>query len=220
MDERVTYVGHATVLLEVGGARMLTDPILRGRVAHLRRHGGAVDHGSLGELDAVLVSHAHLDHLHAGSLKPLARADAQPVLIVPPGARRHVAKLGFADVRNHLTSEKLQARMGTDLFAWHGYTELLLPDPDQPGERRWFKVSSAFNIELCERFGVRVLEFDGTADALMHPYDVAGNRHMEYVRQRGSCDDLPLDEIVATFTDVYGDRFGTTPGDGVDPAFA
>jgi len=99
MDERVTYVGHATVLLEVGGARMLTDPILRGRVAHLRRHGGAVDHGSLGELDAVLVSHAHLDHLHAGSLKPLARADAQPVLIVPPGARRHVAKLGFADVR-------------------------------------------------------------------------------------------------------------------------
>ena len=59
---------------------------------------------------------------------------------------------------------------------------------------------------------MRTLEFDGTADALMHPFDVAGNRHMEYVNQRGSYDDLPLDEIVASFTEIYGDRFGTAPG--------
>ena len=61
------------------------------------------------------------------------------------------------------------------------------------GGTRWFKLSSAFNIELCERFGVKVLEFDGTDDALMHAFDQAGNRHMEYVNQRGSFDDLPLD---------------------------
>ena len=126
-------------------------------------------------------------------------------------AARHAgipARLGFADVRNHLTSEKLMATMGTDLFAWHGYAELLLPDPLQSGTRRWYKLSTAFNIELCDRFGVKALEFDGTDDALMHPFDVAGNRHMEYVRQRGSYDDLPLDEIIADFAEIYGDTFG------------
>jgi transglutaminase-like putative cysteine protease len=126
-------------------------------------------------------------------------------------AARHAgipARLGFADVRNHLTSEKLLEQMGTDLFAWHGYAELLLPDPDRSGEQRWFKLSTAFNIELCQRFGVRVLEFDGTADALMHPFDEAGNRHMEYVRERGSFDDLPLDEIKRDFAEVYGTSFG------------
>jgi len=111
------------------------------------------------------------------------------------------ARLGFADVRNHLTSEKLSASMGTDLFAWHGYSELLLADPD--GGERWFKLSSAFNIELCDRFGVKVLEFDGTDDALMHPFDQSGNRHMEYVQQRGSFDDLPLDQIFADFAKIY-----------------
>jgi hypothetical protein len=42
----------------------------------------------------------------------------------------------------------------------------------------------------------------------MHPYDRAGNRHMEYVRERGSFDDLPLDRIVADFAEIYGTRFG------------
>ncbi len=124
------------------------------------------------------------------------------------------ARLGFADVKNHLTSEKLSARMGTDLFAWHGYAELSLPDPERPGERRWFKLSTAFNIELCQRFGVKVLEFDGTADALMHPFDEAGNRHMEYVEQRGSYDDLPLDTIIADFAVIYGNTFGEADGTG------
>ncbi len=119
------------------------------------------------------------------------------------------ARLGFADVRNHLTSEKLSATMGTDLFAWHGYAELLLPEAaGGAGADRWFKLSTAFNIELCERFGVKALEFDGTADALMHPYDEAGNRHMEYVNERGSFDDLPLDRIIADFETIYGSRFG------------
>lgn len=120
------------------------------------------------------------------------------------------ARLGFADVRNHLTTEKLTEKMGTDLFAWHGYAELLLPDAGEPGADRWFKLSTAFNIELCERFGVMVLEFDGSDDALMHPYDTAGNRHMEYVRQRGSFDDLPLDTILADFADIYGEFGGGT----------
>jgi transglutaminase-like putative cysteine protease len=131
------------------------------------------------------------------------------VLLVASARRVGIpARLGFADVRNHLTSDKLSAKMGTDLFAWHGFSELLLPDPGRPGSARWFKLSTAFNIELCERFGVKVLEFDGTDDALMHPYDEAGNRHMEYVAQRGSFDDLPLDAILADFGEIYGTAFG------------
>ena len=115
------------------------------------------------------------------------------------------ARLGFADVRNHLTSEKLKAQMKTDVFAWHGYSELLLGD-------RWHKLSTAFNIELCAKFGVKALDFDGTGDALMHPFDEAGNRHMEYVNQRGSYDDLPLDRILADFAVIYGTDMTASSG--------
>jgi L-ascorbate metabolism protein UlaG (beta-lactamase superfamily) len=74
---------------------VLTDPVLSGRIAHLRRHGGAVDVAALGPLDAVLVSHAHLDHLHAASLRRLATKRPQPALVTPRGLGGHVAKLGF-----------------------------------------------------------------------------------------------------------------------------
>ncbi len=127
-----------------------------------------------------------------------------PKSVVLTAAARAVgipARLGFADVRNHLTSEKLSATMGTDVFAWHGFSELLLGG-------RWFKLSSAFNLELCERFGVKVLDFDGTDDSLMHAFDQAGNRHMEYVRQRGSFDDLPLDQILSDFAEIYPSMVG------------
>lgn len=108
------------------------------------------------------------------------------------------AKLGFADVKNHLTSKKLSASMGTDMFAWHGYSELWL-------NGLWVALSTAFNIELCDRFGTMPLEFDAEEGALMHPYDQSGRRHMEYVNQRGSYLDLPLEEIFDTFLDIYPD---------------
>lgn len=119
------------------------------------------------------------------------------VLLAAAARNRGIpARLGFADVKNHLTSEKLSATMGTDVFAWHGYAELLL-------NGQWRKLSTAFNIELCERFGVKVLEFDPDHDTLMHPFDQHGRRHMEYVRERGTYDDLPLEEILATFLEIY-----------------
>lgn len=111
-------------------------------------------------------------------------------------ARGIPARLGFADVLNHLTTDKLSESMGTDLFAWHGYAELWLGG-------NWVKLSTAFNIELCERFGVETLEFDPVHGALMHPFDTNGRRHMEYVRERGSFDDLPLEAIFETFDEVY-----------------
>ena len=121
------------------------------------------------------------------------------------------ARLGFADVRNHLNSPKLRERLGgTDLFVWHGYTEFFLGG-------KWLKVTSAFNIELCERFGVLPLEFDGEHDALLHPYTADGRDHMEYVRERGSFDELPLDEILDEFRATYPGMFDAAPTD--DAAF-
>ena len=106
------------------------------------------------------------------------------------------ARLGFADVRNHLGTERMRQVMKTDLFIWHGYTEIFI-------EGRWVKATPAFNIELCERFGLLPLEFDGVHDSIYHPFDRAGNRHMEYVHQRGSFDDLPLEDITRDFARVY-----------------
>lgn len=106
------------------------------------------------------------------------------------------SRLGFADVRNHLTSPKLAALMGSDLFVYHGYTELHL-------DGRWVKSTPAFNLALCERFGVRPLEFDGRTDSIFHEFDQANRRHMEYVRVRGSYDDLPIEEILAAFDAEY-----------------
>jgi transglutaminase-like putative cysteine protease len=106
------------------------------------------------------------------------------------------ARLGYADVRNHLSTERMRRAMGTDLFVWHGYTALWI-------DGAWRKATPAFNKELCERFGLLPLAFNGHDDSIYHPYDRAGNRHMEYVNQRGEFDDMPLAQIVADFARIY-----------------
>lgn len=106
------------------------------------------------------------------------------------------ARLGFADVVNHLSTARLRASMETDVFYWHGYTSAYL-------EGRWVKATSAFNIELCQKFGLAPLEFDGRRDSLLHPFDREGRRHMEYVRERGEFDDVPLDAMLETFRREY-----------------
>lgn len=112
------------------------------------------------------------------------------------------ARLGFADVRNHLSTERMRQIMNTDVFAWHGYTDIWI-------NGAWRKATPAFNLSLCERFGLLPLDFDGESDSIYHAFDRHGNRHMEYVLQRGTYSDLPLDEIIATFKIVYG---GTLSG--------
>jgi L-ascorbate metabolism protein UlaG (beta-lactamase superfamily) len=93
--ERLTWVGHATVLLELGGARLLTDPLLRSHLGYLRRHGAAPAAEVTERLDAVLVSHLHLDHLDVPSLKRIDRAAR---LLVPRGAASMLRRLGFGAV--------------------------------------------------------------------------------------------------------------------------
>jgi transglutaminase-like putative cysteine protease len=106
------------------------------------------------------------------------------------------ARVGFADVRNHLSTEKMRQVMGSDLFVWHGYTEIWL-------DGAWRKATPAFNVELCERFGLLPLTFDGEHDSIYHPFDKAGNKHMEYVAERGSFVEPPLERLIADFRQHY-----------------
>ena len=106
------------------------------------------------------------------------------------------ARLGYADVRNHLTTERLRELMGTDVFVFHGYAELYL-------DSKWVKATPVFNRSLCERFKVKPLEFDGKSDSIFHPFDVEGRRHMEYLRDRGHFADFPLDKMAAAFRETY-----------------
>lgn len=106
------------------------------------------------------------------------------------------ARLGLADVQNHLNTKRLKKLMGTDVFIYHGYTEIYL-------EGKWIKATPAFNLELCENFNVKPLEFDGRNDSIFHPFDNAGNLHMEYVRDHGVFADLPWDRILKDSMALY-----------------
>jgi transglutaminase-like putative cysteine protease len=111
------------------------------------------------------------------------------------------ARVGFADVKNHLTTPRLAERMGTDLFVYHGFTELWL-------EGKWVKATPAFNLDLCRKFRVKPLEFDGRNDSIFHPFDADERRHMEYLRERGSFADVPVAEIQRVFRKTYPVLYG------------
>jgi L-ascorbate metabolism protein UlaG (beta-lactamase superfamily) len=94
--QRLTYFGHATVLLELDGVRVLTDPVLRGHVGPLVRRSPRPHAALLTDLDAILISHLHLDHYDPPSLRRLDRATPA---VGPRGSARSLARLGFADAR-------------------------------------------------------------------------------------------------------------------------
>jgi L-ascorbate metabolism protein UlaG (beta-lactamase superfamily) len=100
---RITYVGHSTVLVELDGVRLLTDPLLRARLLHLRRVG-PVDHSALEKPDAVLLSHVHFDHLDFPSLRRLGRNTR---IVVPQGAGRFVERKGFTEVTELAIGQEL-----------------------------------------------------------------------------------------------------------------
>jgi len=106
------------------------------------------------------------------------------------------ARLGFADVKNHLTTKRLRSLMGTDVFVYHGYTEFFL-------NNKWIKATPTFNLTLCNNFNVKPLEFDGTKDSIFHPFNKSGNMHMEYVKERGTFSDLPWEVMLAEMMKSY-----------------
>ncbi|MEO1652343.1 MAG: transglutaminase family protein [Bacteroidota bacterium] len=105
------------------------------------------------------------------------------------------AQLGFADVKNHLSTENMRKKMKTDIFHWHGYTSVYLKD-------KWVKATPAFNIQLTEKFRLKPLDFNGLEDSIYHEFDQSGNKHMEYLKERGLYADLPLAEMLKDF-DLY-----------------
>ena len=93
--DRIVFLGHATVLIEVEGVRLLTDPLLRGRVAHLRRRVPPVPRELFAGVDVVLISHLHHDHLDLPSLRLLGE---ETHMVVPAGAGGWLRRRGFGAV--------------------------------------------------------------------------------------------------------------------------
>ena len=112
--QRLTWLGHSTVLLEVDGARLLTDPVLRARVLHLRRVGEALPLDPQ-SVDAVLISHIHYDHLDLPSLRRLGRSS---LLVVPSGAGSLLRRHGFEHVIEVEPGDEAQIR-GATIRATH-----------------------------------------------------------------------------------------------------
>jgi len=106
------------------------------------------------------------------------------------------SRLHFADIRNHQIGEKLLDVMQTNLFFYHGYTEMYLKDT-------WVKATPAFNAELCHKMGHKTVAFDGLSHGMLPATTLNNEKHVEYVKDRGTAPDLPLEEIMDYFKKVY-----------------
>jgi len=140
-----------------------------------------------------------VEGLRASTTLKSGRGWCVPKAVLLAGCCRHLgipARLGFADVRNHLSTKRMREHMKTDVFEWHGYTSIFI-------NGAWIKATPAFNIELCEKFRLKTLEFDGRNDSIYHPFDLAGKRHMEYLKFRGEYPDVPIDQIKETLEREY-----------------
>jgi L-ascorbate metabolism protein UlaG (beta-lactamase superfamily) len=100
----VTWIGHASTLIDIAGVKVLTDPLLTRRVAHLRRHH-PIDVVGVGTPDLVLLSHVHMDHLHIPSLRLLG--PTVPI-VAPTGAGALLRRKGFRDVRETVAGRTLE----------------------------------------------------------------------------------------------------------------
>jgi L-ascorbate metabolism protein UlaG (beta-lactamase superfamily) len=121
----LSWLGHSTVLVDLDGVRLLTDPVLRSRVAHLRRGRQRVDAAHYTNIDAVLVSHLHFDHLDPPSLERLGHGIK---LVVPRGGGTLLRRRGFRRVTEVEVGEEIQIGALTvrPTYAEHNGTRLPL----------------------------------------------------------------------------------------------
>ena len=182
----VTWIGHSTVLFEIDGFRVLTDPALTSRLAHLRRRTSAP---TIDPVDVVLISHVHMDHLHLRSLK-LVAAGAR--VIVPAGAERLVATVGSASITRVTAGQRLILRAATERAA---AIEIEVVRADHLAGRGPHSKVTATPVGHIVRCGDRAIYFAGDTDLFdeMHdfgPIDLAlipiwgwgptlGERHLD-----------------------------------------
>ncbi len=110
------------------------------------------------------------------------------------------ARLGFADIMNHLLPKKFLEIYGTNLLVYHGFTELYLSDI-------WIRVTPIFDADMCRRHRIIPVDFDGKTDARFHQVNEDGKLHIEYVRYHGSFEDLPLDRILSAGKEATGEHY-------------
>lgn len=106
------------------------------------------------------------------------------------------ARLHFANVRNHIGTEKFEKMLETNLMVFHGYVELWL-------DERWVAATPAFNKELCEKLNVAPLEFDGTEDAIFQEYDRKGGQFMAYEHDYGIFEEIPFELMIGEWAKYY-----------------
>lgn len=122
------------------------------------------------------------------------------------------SRLGFAKVKNHIGTSKLEDLLRTDLLVFHGYAELYL-------NGKWVKATPAFNKELCEMLHVKPLEFDGEEDSVFQQFTPDGSRYMEYIHEYGDFDDLPRDLYISELESHYPHIFEQDRYEGEDYFF-
>ena len=152
-------------------------------VRDLRYEGGDFENLDIYRASSVLAARRGYCVGKAALCAALARAAGIP------------ARLGFADVRNHLASPRLLAAMGTDVFAWHAYAQLFLGG-------HWVSVSPTFDAATCRRANVPALAFDGEHDALLQSFDGSGAT-MTYTKRHGTFHDVPARFLAAEMPRLY-----------------
>lgn len=106
------------------------------------------------------------------------------------------SRLGFANVRNHIGTAKLEAVLQTNVLVFHGYAEMYL-------NGKWIKVTPVFNKELCEKLNVQPLEFNPDSDSIFQEYNDNGGLFMEYLHQYGHFEDIPYEFFMAELIKNY-----------------
>lgn len=162
---RITYVGHGTVLIEVDGVTLLTDPLLRRWAGPLRRFAPAPDLGGLIRPDAVLLSHMHIDHVDRASLRLFDRSVR---VLVPRVGERLLRRYGFAHVEGLAAGDRIRI----------GHTEVMAVPARHEGKRHpWADDGEAIGYTI------------GTRDAIYYAGDTASFPEM---REIGCCIDTAL----------------------------
>lgn len=106
------------------------------------------------------------------------------------------SRLGFADVQNHLSTERILNVLKSDIFAFHGFSDIYMNE-------KWVKATPAFSKVICRAFGVAPLEFDCEHDSVFQEYTGKGQKFMQYLHYYGVFDDLPYEMMAESYKKHY-----------------